>query len=117
MSVFVRYWRGDWVADISSKENGKRKRLIESFGPGLKAKAAAEKGSGKPLSPRTVAKILTLDGTVFRYGKRIKTTPRTRWPLWRGSPTWETNGSVKDEETELSPCSNGSWVGIEVSSM
>src|SRR5882724_2060716 len=163
MSVSVRYWRGAWVVDISTKENGKRKRLIESFGPGLKAKAAAElyrdeiapqvkvgkfwqrqtatfadlwtkfesheligpvpgpatdadyksiavnyllprfgdrllkeidteflmdlkaslltqpgvkasaeRGSGRPLSARTVAKILTLVGTVFRYGKRIK---------------------------------------------
>jgi len=35
------------------------------------AKAAGREGSGKPLSPRTVAKILTLLGTVFRYGKRI----------------------------------------------
>jgi hypothetical protein len=26
----------------------------------------------------------------------------------RAFPTWETNGSVKDEETELSACSNGS---------
>jgi integrase len=38
--------------------------------PGVKA--SAEEGSGKPLSARTVAKILTLVGTVFRYGKRIK---------------------------------------------
>jgi hypothetical protein len=42
MSVSVRYWRGAWVVDISTKENGMRKRLIESFGPGMKAKVAAE---------------------------------------------------------------------------
>src|SRR5262249_25829742 len=36
------------------------------------AKASGKKGSGKALSGRTVAKILTLLGTVFRYGKRIK---------------------------------------------
>jgi integrase len=36
------------------------------------AKAAGKQGSGKPLSPRTVAKILTLGGTVWRYGRRIK---------------------------------------------
>ena len=35
-------------------------------------KASGKEGSGKPLSPRTVAKILTLIGTVFRFGKRIK---------------------------------------------
>jgi hypothetical protein len=40
-------------------------RLLTEAG----AKAAAV--SGRPLSPRTVAKILTLLGTVFRYGKRI----------------------------------------------
>jgi integrase len=38
--------------------------------PGLKA--SGKEGSGKPLSARTVAKILTLIGTVFRFGKRIK---------------------------------------------
>jgi integrase len=38
----------------------------------LKARLlTAAGGSGKPLSPRTVAKILTLLGTVFRYGKRV----------------------------------------------
>ncbi len=35
------------------------------------AKAAGREGTGKPLSPRTVAKILTLLGTIFRFGKRI----------------------------------------------
>jgi integrase len=35
------------------------------------AKASGKEGGRKPLSPRTVAKILTLLGTVFRYGKRI----------------------------------------------
>jgi integrase len=38
--------------------------------PGLKA--SVEGGSQKPLSARTVAKILTLIGTVFRFGKVIK---------------------------------------------
>jgi hypothetical protein len=37
-------------------------RLLTEAG----AKAAVDGGSGKPLSPRTVAKILTLLGTVFR---------------------------------------------------
>jgi integrase len=50
MSVSVRYWRGVWVVDVSTKTGGTR----------------------KPLSPRTVAKILTLVGTIFRYGKTIK---------------------------------------------
>jgi integrase len=35
------------------------------------AGSKAERGSGKPLAPRTVAKILTLLGTLFRYGRRI----------------------------------------------
>lgn len=35
------------------------------------AKASGKEGSRKPLSPRTVAKILRLLGTVCRYGKRI----------------------------------------------
>jgi integrase len=162
MSVSVRYWRGAWVVDVSTKIGGKRKRAITTFGPGAKAKSAAETyrneidpevksgkfwerqsvtfrdlwrrfdsqlvgpepgpatiadyrsvaenyllpelgerlleeidaeslvvlktklltepgfkasktgGTKKPLSPRTVAKILTLVGTVFRYGKTIK---------------------------------------------
>jgi integrase len=38
--------------------------------PGLKACRTG--GSGKPLAPRTVAKILTLIGTVLRHGKIIK---------------------------------------------
>jgi integrase len=162
-SVSIRYWRGAWVADISTTVAGKRKRMIKTFGSGAKAKAAAEAyrdeiapqakagkfwerqtatfrdlwhkfaahelvgpvpgpatiadykavaqlyllphmgdrllmeidaeflmsfkaklltepgvkasrkaGGRRPLSPRTVAKILTLVGTVFRYGKRIK---------------------------------------------
>ncbi len=45
----------------------KAKLLTES---GLKA--SGRQGSGQPLSPRSVAKILTLIGTVFRYGKIIK---------------------------------------------
>jgi integrase len=160
-SATVRYWRGAWVVDVSTKVNGKRKRAIESFGAGPKGKAAAQArrdelapltktdrfwaqrhatladlwkefeaqlgpvpgpativdykamarlyllplmgdrplsqidaqflvqlktrllreagikaavpgGSGKPLAPRTVAKILTLIGTVFRFGKLVK---------------------------------------------
>lgn len=38
--------------------------------PGLKA--SGREGSRKPLAPRTVAKILTLAGTVFRHGKLVK---------------------------------------------
>jgi len=159
-SATVRYWRGGWIVDVGRYVEGRRERAIKSFGPGPKAKAAAEayrdeiapaakagrfwerqvatfrdlwgkfeaheligptpgpatiadykavarlyllpqlgdrllgeldaqvvmdlkarllreagaKASartGKPLSPRTVAKILTLLGTVFRYGKRV----------------------------------------------
>jgi integrase len=36
------------------------------------AKAAGREGTGKPLSPRSVAKILILGGSVWRYGRRIK---------------------------------------------
>jgi integrase len=36
------------------------------------AKASGKEGSGKPLSPRSVAKILILGGSVWRYGRRIK---------------------------------------------
>ncbi len=162
-SATVRYSRGGWVVDVSTRTSGKRQRSIKGFGPGAKAKAAAEAyrdeiapqakagkfwerqtatfadlwdkfaghelagpdrrpstiadyqamgrlylipqlgarllgeidaetildmktalqasagakasgkaGSGKPLSPRTIAKILTLGGTVWRYGRRIK---------------------------------------------
>ena len=162
-SATVRFWRGAWVVDVSTRIAGKRQRTIKTFGPGAKAKAAAQayaaekapqaksgkfwerqtatfaelwekfaahelaspdlrpstvvdykalgrlylvphlgarllaeidaeaimdmkgalqatpgakasgkEGSGKVLSPRTVAKILTLGGTVWRYGRRIK---------------------------------------------
>jgi Phage integrase family len=36
------------------------------------AKAAGRDGSKKPLSPRSVAKILILGGSAWRYGRRIK---------------------------------------------
>jgi hypothetical protein len=36
------------------------------------AKAAGEEGSRKPLSPRSIAMILILGGSVCRYGRRIK---------------------------------------------
>ena len=35
-------------------------------------KVSGKEGTGKPLSARSVAKILILVGTVFRFGKRIK---------------------------------------------
>jgi integrase len=35
------------------------------------ARASGKEGAGKPLSPRSVQKVLTLIGTVCRYGKRI----------------------------------------------
>lgn len=162
-SATVRYWRGGWVVDVSTRTDGKRQRSIKSFGPGAKAKAAAQaycegiapqakagkfwerqsatfadllekfearelsgpdrrpstiadykamarlylvphlgarllgeieaetildmktalqadagakasgkEGSRKPLSPRSVAKILTFGGLVWRYGRHIK---------------------------------------------
>jgi integrase len=37
------------------------------------SKASGKEGSKKPLSPRSVAKILILGGSVWRYGRRIKT--------------------------------------------
>ena len=42
MSVNVRFWRGAWVVDLSTKIAGKRQRSIKTFGPGAKAKAAAQ---------------------------------------------------------------------------
>jgi integrase len=45
-----------------------RTKLLKNAG----VKSAAEKGSGKPLAPRTVAKILTLMGTILRHGKLLK---------------------------------------------
>jgi hypothetical protein len=42
MSVNVRFWRGAWVCDISTKVAGKRQRSIKTFGAGSKAKAAAQ---------------------------------------------------------------------------
>ena len=42
MSVSVRYSRGAWVVDISTREGGKRHRRIESFGPGRLGKSTAE---------------------------------------------------------------------------
>lgn len=51
--------------DVEAIEDFKAKLLTT---PGRKA----EKGSGKVLSNRTVAKIMTLGGMVWRYGRRIK---------------------------------------------
>ena len=36
------------------------------------AKAAGKEGSGKPLSPRSIAKILIQGGSVWKYGRKIK---------------------------------------------
>lgn len=52
--------------DIECVKAFKAKLLTE---PGIKA--AGKQGSGKPLSARTVAKILTLLGSVFHYGEDI----------------------------------------------
>lgn len=49
-SATVRYWRGAWVVDVSTTVEGKRKRVIESFGPGARGKAAAE-GRRDELAP------------------------------------------------------------------
>jgi integrase len=169
MSINVRFSRGVWVVDLSTKLDGKRQRSIKAFGAGAKAKAAAqayaeeiapqakagkywerqeatfcdmwaqyekhvlaspdlrpstaadyraigrlyllphlgdrllndidkdaildmkaalqsapgakaagEEGSGKPLSPRSVAKVLILGGSVWRHGRdhyKIATNP------------------------------------------
>ncbi len=36
------------------------------------SKASGKEGSKKPLSPRSVAKILIIGGSVWRFGRRIK---------------------------------------------
>jgi hypothetical protein len=41
-SASVRYWRGAWVVDVSTRVAGQRQRAIKTFGPGAKAKAAAQ---------------------------------------------------------------------------
>jgi hypothetical protein len=41
-SATVRYWRGAWVVDVSTRIAGKRQRTIKTFGAGAKAKAAAQ---------------------------------------------------------------------------
>lgn len=45
------------------------KRTLQTT-PG--AKAGGKEGSKRALSPRSVAKILTLGGTVWRYGRRVR---------------------------------------------
>lgn len=57
--------------DIECVKAFKAKLLTE---PGIKA--AGKQGSGKPLSARTVAKILTLLGSVFHYGEDIELVSR-----------------------------------------
>jgi hypothetical protein len=169
-STTVRFSRGAWVVDISTRIAGKRQRTIKTFGAGARAKSAAQayaaenapqaksgkcwerqtatfadlwdkfaghelaspdlrtstvidykslgrlylvphlgarllaeidaevimdmkgalqsaagskaqgrEGSGKVLSPRTVAKILTRGGTVWRYGRRIRLVEGNPW--------------------------------------
>ena len=41
-SATVRFWRGAWVVDISTRIACKRQHAIKTFGPGAKAKAAAQ---------------------------------------------------------------------------
>jgi hypothetical protein len=41
-SSTVQYWRGAWVVDVSTRIAGKRQRTIKTFGPGAKAKSAAQ---------------------------------------------------------------------------
>lgn len=41
-SATVRDWCGAWVVDVSTRIDGKRQRAIKTFGPGTKAKAAAQ---------------------------------------------------------------------------
>jgi hypothetical protein len=40
-SATVRFWRGAWVVDVSTRIAAKRQRTIRTFGAGAKAKAAA----------------------------------------------------------------------------
>jgi hypothetical protein len=79
-SATVRYWRGGWVADVSTAENGKWRRSIKAFGAGSKARAAAEAyrdeiapqaTAGKFWERQTATFCDPLLGTVFRYGKLI----------------------------------------------
>jgi hypothetical protein len=41
-SATVRFWRGAWVVDVSTRIDGKRQRAIKTFGAGPAAKAAAQ---------------------------------------------------------------------------
>lgn len=41
-STTVRFSRGAWVVDISTRIGGKRQRTIKTFGAGVKAKSAAQ---------------------------------------------------------------------------
>ena len=50
--------------DIDKKAILDMKAVLQAA-PG--AKAAGEEGSGKPLSPRSVAKLLILGGSVWRW--------------------------------------------------
>jgi integrase len=57
------------LADIDTEVIMTMKSALQAE-PG--SKAAGKEGSGKPLSARSVAKVLILGGTVWRYGRRIK---------------------------------------------
>lgn len=57
------------LAEIDVETIMDLKRDLQTM-PG--AKAGGKEGSRKPLSARSVAKILTLGGTIWRYGRRVK---------------------------------------------
>jgi hypothetical protein len=62
-SATVRFWRGEWVVDISTRIAGKRQRAIKTFGSSAKAKASRRwrdsrtwETSGKQSTPQNLKK-------------------------------------------------------------
>jgi integrase len=74
MSVNVRFSRGVWVVDLSTKIGGKRQRSIKAFGAGAKAKAAAQ-AYAEEIAPQAKA---------GKFWERQSATFRDMWVQYEG---------------------------------
>ena len=59
-SATVRFWRGAWIVDISTRIEGKRQRAIKTFGPGPLAKAAAQAYAAALLTKEQLAELIQI---------------------------------------------------------
>ena len=72
-SATVRFSRGAWVVDISTRIAGKRQRTIKTFGAGGRAKAAAQAYAAEkddPAAGLSHSRTEALEARLPGYGPR-----------------------------------------------